>query len=217
LLRTVDGYIERHHIIPRSLGGKNNTENIVKLTAKEHFVCHRLLTKITEGDAQRKMIYAMNKMLCKSKNQSRYTPSSRTYSYLKIKFSKVNPFSSAEFKERFRNAHVGKTRTGETKQRMSAAWTAERRENHPLRGRKTGPSPMKGKENKKLQGEKNGFYGKTHSIEFKERLSSDRKGQKPSWHGKKMLCQHCNKEFDVGNYSRYHGDKCRYRMFLKDQ
>ena len=33
---------ERHHIIPRSLGGNNLKENIVKLTAQEHFVCHLL-------------------------------------------------------------------------------------------------------------------------------------------------------------------------------
>lgn len=37
-------YTEKHHIVPRSLGGNNSASNLVKLTAKEHFVCHRLLT-----------------------------------------------------------------------------------------------------------------------------------------------------------------------------
>jgi 5-methylcytosine-specific restriction endonuclease McrA len=37
---------EIHHIIPRSIGGSNNLDNLVKLTYKEHYVCHRLLTFI---------------------------------------------------------------------------------------------------------------------------------------------------------------------------
>ena len=35
-------YTERHHIIPRCIGGNNNKENLVLLTAKEHFICHYL-------------------------------------------------------------------------------------------------------------------------------------------------------------------------------
>lgn len=42
----VDGYVERHHIIPRSEGGPDNNDNIVALTAREHYICHLLLAKI---------------------------------------------------------------------------------------------------------------------------------------------------------------------------
>jgi hypothetical protein len=41
-----EGYVEKHHIIPRSLGGSDDKSNIVALTSKEHFVCHLLLTKM---------------------------------------------------------------------------------------------------------------------------------------------------------------------------
>ena len=34
----IHGYRERHHIIPRCLGGSNTAENLVYLTAEEHFV-----------------------------------------------------------------------------------------------------------------------------------------------------------------------------------
>ena len=44
--RAVDGYIERHHIIPRCIGGDNRKENIVALTPEEHFVAHQLLAKL---------------------------------------------------------------------------------------------------------------------------------------------------------------------------
>lgn len=38
-------YIEKHHIVPKSLGGNNLKNNIVSLTAREHYICHVLLTK----------------------------------------------------------------------------------------------------------------------------------------------------------------------------
>ena len=41
-----EGYTEKHHILPRCLGGSNNKSNLVRLTAREHFICHLLLVKI---------------------------------------------------------------------------------------------------------------------------------------------------------------------------
>jgi hypothetical protein len=43
-------YYERHHIIPKCLNGTNKKENLVLLTAKEHFVCHKLLTHIYQNN-----------------------------------------------------------------------------------------------------------------------------------------------------------------------
>jgi len=39
-------YTETHHILPKCMGGNNNDANLVKLTAREHFIAHRLLVKI---------------------------------------------------------------------------------------------------------------------------------------------------------------------------
>lgn len=47
-----------HHIIPRSLGGNDDEDNIVLLTYKEHKIAHLLLTKITEGQQKHKMMWA---------------------------------------------------------------------------------------------------------------------------------------------------------------
>ena len=54
--------VEKHHIIPKSIGGSNSNDNLVKLTPREHFICHILLTKFTEGINKRKMVYASNRM-----------------------------------------------------------------------------------------------------------------------------------------------------------
>lgn len=47
-----------HHVIPRSLGGTDDKENIVMLTFKEHKLAHHLLVKITEGQNKHKMMWA---------------------------------------------------------------------------------------------------------------------------------------------------------------
>jgi len=39
-------YFESHHIIPRCIGGDNKKTNLVLLTAKEHFLCHKILCEI---------------------------------------------------------------------------------------------------------------------------------------------------------------------------
>ena len=75
-----NGYTERHHIVPKSLGGSNKKENIVALTAREHFICHRLLVKMTIGKDKMKMSFALRNLINReNKYQQRYKIGSRTY------------------------------------------------------------------------------------------------------------------------------------------
>lgn len=60
--RSLTGYGEWHHVIPRSLGGGDDGANLVLLTYREHFLCHWLLTKIHFGAAKRKMVFALRAM-----------------------------------------------------------------------------------------------------------------------------------------------------------
>lgn len=57
--RILEGYTEKHHILPRSLGGTNKKENIVRFTVREHFLAHLCLWKMSEGEARKKMAYAV--------------------------------------------------------------------------------------------------------------------------------------------------------------
>lgn len=50
-------YYESHHILPKSMGGGNEKSNLVLFTAREHYVAHRLLTKIYPNSW--KMKYAL--------------------------------------------------------------------------------------------------------------------------------------------------------------
>ena len=48
--RSITGYSEKHHMIPRCMGGPNSKANIVELTAREHVMAHKLLVRIYPGN-----------------------------------------------------------------------------------------------------------------------------------------------------------------------
>lgn len=77
-------YCEKHHIIPRSLGGDDSKQNLVYLTLREHFIAHLLLSKFTTGDAQVKMMWACHRMAFSS--MKNFT--SKNYEWYRIRHSK---------------------------------------------------------------------------------------------------------------------------------
>lgn len=82
-----EGYTESHHILPKSLGGSDEKTNLVDLSAREHYICHLLLTKMFDKDSPEyfKMIHAYM-MMCNMKNKYQkrgYKINSRLYESLK--------------------------------------------------------------------------------------------------------------------------------------
>jgi hypothetical protein len=88
--RVTDEYTEHHHIIPESMGGPTTAENMVHLTAREHFICHWLLVKMTEGKDRSDMLYALNGMRAENKHQKRYNTkiTARVYEKYRIEHAK---------------------------------------------------------------------------------------------------------------------------------
>jgi hypothetical protein len=82
-------YTEKHHIIPKSLGGDNSKNNIVRLTAKEHYICHLLLTKMLEGEDRSKMVYALWIMNSKNKSQNRQSMSASRYEIVRKEYAEL--------------------------------------------------------------------------------------------------------------------------------
>lgn len=46
----LSSYLEKHHIVPRSLGGGNEPSNLIRLTPEDHFFAHLLLAKTHGGE-----------------------------------------------------------------------------------------------------------------------------------------------------------------------
>jgi len=57
----VDDYYEKHHIVPKCLGGTDDSSNLVKLTPEEHYVAHQLLIKMHPNNP--KLIYATTMLM----------------------------------------------------------------------------------------------------------------------------------------------------------
>ena len=85
--RNIEEYTEKHHIIPKCMNGLNNTDNIAKLTAREHFLSHWLLHEMYPNNAD--LRYSFWSMCRSSDNQKRYVPSSRVYEYAKHQMIEV--------------------------------------------------------------------------------------------------------------------------------
>lgn len=88
-LSNFECYTENHHIVPRSLGGSDNESNLVKLTAKQHFICHLLLTKMFTSKTYEyyKMIHAFCMMDWGTGNSKMYRYTSKVYEKERKEFS----------------------------------------------------------------------------------------------------------------------------------
>jgi hypothetical protein len=222
--RLLEGYSEIHHIIPRSLGGTDDPNNLIQLTAREHFICHLLLTKMVEGPLLYKMQKAAQLMYyVTGPGQQRYRTNNRIYELLKTSLivpEDVRLKMSVAQKERFATTSgtfLGKQHTLETRKKMSLAASKPRSilwKQSASNNRKGKPAPNKGKQHteetklkisQSVSGEKNGFFGKQHSLEQRQKKREEKLA------APRKICYYCNKETDPMNYSRWHGDKCKQK------
>lgn len=112
--RTPMGYMEKHHIIPKCMGGTDDLDNIVSLTAREHFVIHKLLTHIYPTN--HKLHYAVWIMATMRNAMGRdYKIGAREYEKLK-----VNRVITDDTRKRMSQSHIGKVHPKSTIDKMRA-------------------------------------------------------------------------------------------------
>jgi len=87
--KKIEGYAENHHIIPKSLGGDDNVNNLVRLGAREHFLCHYLLAKMYPKFSEE--WFKMNNafIIMKTRSADNRYINSRLYESLRKNFSLV--------------------------------------------------------------------------------------------------------------------------------
>jgi hypothetical protein len=180
--RELTGYVEKHHIVPKSLGGNNSSNNIINLSAREHFICHRLLTKITAGEDKYKMVHASWILA----NTNKGVINSRTYETVKKERSiamtgRKNPGVSKALTGRKVPQDVidkrVKTVTGQKRPAVSAALKGKNTwSSLALRGRKQ-PRELVDKRAAALRGKPSGALGRKQSDEEKALRSEIMKGR----------------------------------------
>jgi hypothetical protein len=80
--RTLTGYRESHHIVPKCLNGTDDKDNLVSLTPEEHYLCHLLLVKIYPNNI--KLVKAAMFMVSSNNNVKR---NNKAYGWLKRQYS----------------------------------------------------------------------------------------------------------------------------------
>lgn len=206
----LEQYTEKHHIIPRSLGGSDNPENLVALTAREHFICHWLLTKMYTGEARGKMINAMYIMRGNSTRQKRYESNITARIYENLR---------EEYAEYISELNKGRVQPPEEKAKQLAAQIGRKREPFSKEWREKLSAAKTGKNNNR--------FGISPSAETRKKIGDKIRGRKQTDEEKikrglanlgkireKLLCPHCNQMIAVNTYPRWHGDNCKQRNFL---
>jgi len=158
-------YSEIHHILPRSLGGSDSSENLVTLSAREHFICHLLLSKFTIGNDKRKMCFAVRMMAqVTGEFQNRYTPSSRIYELIKSEISKIG--HSKDTRQKISESSIGKKKTPQA----IAKQIDSKLKNDTL------PSSIRVKSKRKATMEANGTFPGSDSVKAKRKATMEARG-----------------------------------------
>jgi hypothetical protein len=150
--RDVLGYVEKHHIIPKFLGGDNKKSNIVSLTAKEHYICHKLLCEIYPNES--KLKYAFWRMCNVANNEYQernYKVSAKVYSRIKSEIRLITSKRTKNYSVEMRKLIGEKV-------------------SKKLKGRPSGKKGISKPEHSEWMKENNPFRGKTHSEEHIQKL-----------------------------------------------
>lgn len=111
LLRTTQiEYTEKHHMLPKSfkLGGEKDPVNTIRFTFREHFIAHRLLSKMfSDKRMKSQMLKAITAFYQKTDSQDRKT-TSRHFAIMKLAAKQANIL-----------IHTGTKRSAATKLKQS--------------------------------------------------------------------------------------------------
>lgn len=229
-------YMEKHHICPSSLFPdykdlRKNSWNKVTLTAREHYIAHKILALTFSGS----MWYAFNNMMAKNSlsNERLYNISSRDYERTKKECSKLHS-------ERFsgvNNPMYGKRGTSSPNYGRKDTEESKKRKSEALKGK------VRSKEHS--ENISKSLSGRTVSEDVKDKISKSTKGiPKTKEHSEKIRaslvgkphdqeridkrrqtiknkpvtsCPHCNKQGQEGsNMTRYHFDNCKFKNQSQD-
>ena len=206
--RTLSGYKEKHHIIPRCMGGTDVSDNLVELTAREHFICHLLLIRMTTDLIQQKLVFAAWQQSRPSLyKEIRVT--SRVYEYLRKKLSetytgkKRAPFSE-QWKENMRKGAKTRKKVEYSEERIAKI----RALGASTKGKKLS-SEHREKIGRSVTGESTGDPEVVALRKAKRsKDSSDRFTGVPKV---RCSCVYCKTEITVNILPRFHGDNCKFK------
>lgn len=229
--REIDCFVERHHVIPKCMGGTDGTDNLVRLTPEEHYVAHQLLVKIHPEN--KKLVYAAWAMTHGSRRSNKkygWLKRKRSEAQLgtthtdearkKISLAAIGRKLSDQAKEILHQSRRGSKNSDEHNRKVSEALSGKKKsEKHtaairearkniaytPELREKLAANRGKKLNEAQLKALRDSHIGKPLSDEHRKKLSASKKG-KPQ---PKKTCPHCQKIGSAGMMARWHFDNCK--------
>jgi hypothetical protein len=164
------GYVERHHEMPRCLGGSDEKDNRVMLTAAEHYVSHLLLVRMHPGNPD--LTWAAINMASGAGTSHPGRSANKLYAWLRREHAaarrgkKRAPFFTAEARAKMSAERRGKKLKPWTKE-------ARARVSEERRGKKRGPQSPE-----HIALRVAAHLGAKRSLEARANMSAARKGKK---------------------------------------
>lgn len=201
-------YGEHHHILPKSLGGLDHNNNIVKLSAREHFICHLLLTKMVNGQSLYKMKTAFIAM---SNFQNRWH-----HRYNSRLFEKSKQGLIFTIEHRNKISEAARRQFANPDQRLKASEAAKKR---PPVSDKTKMKMKESSKKRNLTPELRAKFstsavtwkGRKHKELTCKKISESHKG-KPNGASLIVLCPYCGKYGFARGMNGYHFEKCKFKI-----
>lgn len=195
-LRKTIEYGEKHHIVPKCMGGTNDHNNIVKLSYREHFLCHWLLCRIYPNN--HKLLAAFSKMLQSTKTNQRIV-SSRQFEIVKRTIENTHFYWLKENIQK--NGPWNKGKKG-----VQVPWN---------KGIKVGPHSDESNL-KRSKTAKEYFEVNIHPRKNSSPWNKGKKGVQVPWNkgmiATQWTCPHCMKVGrSEGNAMRWHFDNCKLK------
>lgn len=209
-----DSYKELHHIIPICLGGSNDKDNLVYLTARQHYLAHWLLYKLYKTP---NLIYAWHSMSRVGVGQEKRSINSHLFCYcrkeLKLVLSKKYSGEGNNF--------YGKTHSDETKLKISKANKGKVYKTQAQIDSwvDTVAKAPKSKEHRVKIGRKGMvMLQNIHTLEYIRVYKTDDRYFSSDWVNPKKInpdqtykCDYCGIITNKGNINRWHNQNCKYR------
>lgn len=205
-------YSEKHHILPRCTASIFETSdiesknNIVNLTAREHYICHKLLSKVDFGKTiNKKLKYAYCCMAFKQGDGGSLT---RKYKITSREYDNAKRIMSAIQKEyHWSQTESGRKRLSAIRKSIAANMSVDKK----LAISKRLSDAGKGKP--KSDSHKNKISAATLGVKKTRtpKLIAAQEKQRETKH----ICPKCSRSFDMLNFNRYHGDKCGISSSVK--
>lgn len=212
-------YTETHHITPVCMGGSDGQDNLVRLTAREHYLAHAFLFKHYKTS---KLAHAWFSMLRCDKNQKRY--------YTARQYEMARNAHSNALKDSMKgegNHFYGKTHSKETREILSEKnkeWHKHNTKSEAVIdnwvdkvARK--PASEKQKQAASTAGKnkitlKNINTGECVKVDrsLKSDYDSNIWKNPAAIHQKREKCIHCEVESTAGNIKRWHNDNCKTKL-----